>query len=279
MKNRGADTISERELVSALANSGRTVALEQLSVWRKDGLLPPLACSGKGNRRSHYWCETDILERACLVRDLLERHGRMDEVLIGLWLKGFQIPLALLRRAWQHRARIRKRPEIRRKGRPIARAAQPQGFCNLLMTLLAQLRATMTEPSAPPAAVFSLLGQALSKMGYDTSGDAMQAHMLFNFLLSTLAILEDSELLRKASEDTFLEARRHLLEASRFLKKSCGGDDAMVEALAPPLFIGLLALLHSGQGMAVETVMTRMTQPDRQIHVLPVRHAAHSVRA
>ena len=108
MRYRPDTSISERELVLALAAGGRHVALSRLVNWRKEGLLPPLASSGVGNGRSYYWREPNILAQAELVHDCLARHGRSDATIITLWLKGFWIPLPQLRRAWQNRARLRK---------------------------------------------------------------------------------------------------------------------------------------------------------------------------
>ena len=73
MISRPQTSTSERQLIFGLAASGRKVSLEELALWRKNGLLPPLASYGpKTPIRSYYWYEPDILARAELVFDALK---------------------------------------------------------------------------------------------------------------------------------------------------------------------------------------------------------------
>ena len=113
MKKRSLDTTSERQLLCALLESGRKAGLAELRAWRKAGLLPPLASHGIGTGRSYYWREPDIQAQAEQVHDALQRHGRIDEALITVWLAGFDVPLERVRRAWANRAKMRDRSRAR----------------------------------------------------------------------------------------------------------------------------------------------------------------------
>ena len=110
MKFRSESTTSERELLLALTDSGRSVSLAMLSDWRKEGLLPPFASSGRGQSKdkSYFWRETDIGVRARLTYDLVRQYGRIDSVILILWFTGFNVSVPKFRRAWLHKARSRK---------------------------------------------------------------------------------------------------------------------------------------------------------------------------
>src|SRR5665213_3073293 len=99
----------------ALAATGRAVSLEELSAWRKDGLLPPMSSTGlgTGKGKSYYWGEENILARGKAVYHAMHRHGRADQPLVILFLSGFSVALPQLRRAWLHRAKLRKAPAVR----------------------------------------------------------------------------------------------------------------------------------------------------------------------
>ncbi|MCP6726176.1 hypothetical protein NL526_29380, partial [Klebsiella pneumoniae] len=68
---------------------------------------------GTGAGRSYYWREPDIQAQAERVHDALERHGRIDEALITVWLAGFDVPLERVRRAWANRAKMQGRSKAR----------------------------------------------------------------------------------------------------------------------------------------------------------------------
>ena len=79
MKFRPNTTTSERQLCIALAATGRTVSLDELTAWRKDGLLPPMASTGlgAGKGKSYYWREEEIVARAQgHIRDWIGRFNR-----------------------------------------------------------------------------------------------------------------------------------------------------------------------------------------------------------
>ena len=109
MKKRSSDTTSERQLIFALLAAGRKADLADLRAWRKAGLLPPLASHGIGAGRCYYWRESDIQAQAERVYDTFQRHGRIDETLITVWLAGFDVPLERVRRAWANRAKMRSK--------------------------------------------------------------------------------------------------------------------------------------------------------------------------
>ena len=107
MKLRALHTTSERDMIVALRSGGRQVSLAQLSDWRKEGLLPPLASRGLGPNkgRRYYWNEENILAHAQCVHDLLKRHRQHSIVILILWLCGYPVALAKVRRAWLRHTR------------------------------------------------------------------------------------------------------------------------------------------------------------------------------
>src|SRR5579872_3451951 len=113
VKKRSQDTTSERQLLDALLAGGRKAGLAELRAWRKAGLLPALASHGIGAGRSYYWRKPDIQAQAEQVHDALQRHGRIDEALITVWLAGFEVPVERVRRAWANRAKMRDRSRAR----------------------------------------------------------------------------------------------------------------------------------------------------------------------
>src|SRR3569833_3731570 len=108
MKRRPETTTSERELIAWLAEGGRVLPLNALAGWRKHGLLPPLDSCGTGAGRAYYWRDPLIRRRARAACDRMERTSHVDQTLWGLWLRGFPVPAAKLKRAWQHGTRLRR---------------------------------------------------------------------------------------------------------------------------------------------------------------------------
>src|SRR3569833_401225 len=106
MKRRPETTTSERELIAWLAEGGRVLPLNALAGWRKHGLLPPLDSCGTGAGRAYYWRDPLIRERARIAFALMERTCKVEQALWGLWLRGFPVPAAKLKRAWQQCAQL-----------------------------------------------------------------------------------------------------------------------------------------------------------------------------
>jgi hypothetical protein len=271
VRYRPDSSMSERQLTVALAAGGRDVSLSRLVNWRKEGLLPPLASSGVGSGRSYYWRELDILTQAEVVHDCLARHGRTDATIITLWLDGFRVPLVQLRRAWQHRARMRK--EITARKAPVkVTIPQPDGLTNLLLGSLLSVGAALDVEATTPASVLPILETALAKLGHAKKERNELARHLWQLVSLAVAALETSSLIRDASDEHLTEAQRYLLTATRFLE-DCGADrHFLAEKLAPSLFLYLLAMLHSGQETALEIAEKHIAGMGRRTKIQP----AHS---
>ncbi|HEX4271670.1 MAG TPA: hypothetical protein VHZ32_09790 [Rhizomicrobium sp.] len=246
----------------ALAAGGRTVSLEELSAWRKDGLLPAMASSGLGTGRgkSYYWQEENIVEQAQAVHDAMRRHGRNDQTLLTLFLAGFKVPLPQLRRAWLHRAKLCRARAIR----TVRQELEPgvlmhPGADNLLLQASLCLGAAMqTDATSQLAAMRPLLGKALTKLGLSRPGvnESALTDQLWHLLTATLSALETSDLVRDANDEELYAAQRHLSVTAAFLH-DCA-EAAELDTLAPHLFLFFLTLLRSGQTGTLERMMAHI---------------------
>lgn len=241
MKKRSLDTTSERQLLCALLESGRKAGLAELRAWRKAGLLPPLASHGIGTGRSYYWREPDIQAQAEQVHDALQRHGRIDEALITVWLAGFDVPLERVRRAWANRAKMRDRSR--------ARAQEYVGASGVSgASLLGLGFATLASLVDPDPRHKRIVLEILSSAATEGIGTASRRHLL-GMALVYGPLLESRSLMAIAAETQLSEARGYLHRLLRepFLE----GVDAGSET-AGHLFLFILGLIRSGQSAALE---------------------------
>jgi hypothetical protein len=260
-KFRADDTTSERQLIVALAQGGRQLALPELVGWRKDGLLPPLASTGTGTGRSYYWREPDIQRQAETAYDALRQHGRVDLTIITLWLRGFAVPLPQLRRAWLYRSKL-ARPLKLRTARPAARLPGPPatGLSQLLLQTLVQAGAAI-EATDDDRAIMLALNLALKRLGLDDgAGDTGPARQLWPLVAMVAATLENGPLIRDASDLEMLEAQRFLRQAMTFLE-NCRESEwpaDMIEAISHRAFLLILTMLRSGQEAMLQALSARI---------------------
>ena len=263
VKFRPQTTTSERQLSLALAATGRMVSLDELATWRKDGLLPPMASTGlgTGKGKSYYWREENILARAQTVCDAMRRHGRADQVLVTLFLSGFKVPLAQLRRAWLHRGKLRKSLKVR-----TAAGSEPSDLPHFMPTLpdmLLQIMACVGDAVSTddtPGAL-AVLERGSARLGYDKRASNSDTTGRFWCLASVIAsALESSNLLSEASDEEIHEAQRRLSPITGLLVDCCESERSVdvIEALGPPLFIFVLTLLHSGHEAMLEAILARV---------------------
>ena len=239
MKKRPSDTTSERQLLDALLASGRKAGLAELRAWRKAGLLPALASHGTGAGRSYYWREPDIQAQVERVHDSLQRHGRIDEALITVWLAGFDVPLDRVRRAWTNRAKMRNRSRTRTP----AHAGTPGVGGDSLLGLGFGTLVSLVDPD--PRHTRTVL-EILS--GAPTEGVASRRHLL-GMAMVYGPLLENSSLMAIAAEAELSKARGHLRRLLR--EPGLQAVDAGSET-AGHLFLFILGLVRSGQSAALE---------------------------
>lgn len=245
---------SEHQLLAALAAGGRRVSLEELGLWRRNGLLPPLASNGvRIAGRSYYWQEPDILPRAALIHDALHRHGRNEIATIQLWLHGFEVPLPRLRRAWLHRNRQDKPVRIG----PANGVSRPAGRTLPELLLSATLQAAASI-ECPPGIAIPVLKRAAAALGYAPGGGETRTY--WQAAMALLLALDASDAVSSASDEEMLTAQHHLQVALRFLSGYCQEENpaTVAEALGPGLFLFILTLLRSGQHAVVQAVMDRI---------------------
>jgi hypothetical protein len=283
VKFRPNTTTSERQLCIALAATGRTVSLDELTAWRKDGLLPPMASTGlgAGKGKSYYWREEEIVARAQAVYDAMQRHGRPDEALITLFLSGFAVPLVQLRRAWLHRAKMRRPPAMRIvEKRPDTRASMDLDADSLLLQAALCVGAAVETGDAPQrVAMITLLDGALSKLRLTREGanDSSLADQLWQLLNIIGLVLDTSDLVRDANDNELRTAQRHLGVAMEFLSDCGHGCEELAETLGPQLFLFFLTLLRSGQAGTLDRMMAYVDGASWQAILPPARN--HSISA
>lgn len=98
-------TYTPDKLVTELNELGYPVTKRRLTDWSQKGLLPPTRSRGLGQRRGkvYYWEDPDILHRAIDVFDLLGWHRRAQDVLLPLWVLGYDVsPAAVLAGLQKH---------------------------------------------------------------------------------------------------------------------------------------------------------------------------------
>jgi hypothetical protein len=266
VKLRPDDTVSERQLVLALAHSGRRVALSQLVAWRKDGFLPPLARAGTGTSRSYYWREPDVLEQAQAVHDGLRRHGRADMVVVALWLRGFTVSLQQFRRAWQSCMRLRKAPSVR-PAPPVA--ANGADFAQLLLqAMLGTAAAIQPDTNTRPA--LAMLERTAARLDI-AGGRPAQARWFWQAAQMMTSTLAASDVVCQASDEEMLQAQQLLGKALAFIAESCEDETpaAVVHALGETLFLFILTMLRSGQDAVLDSALMRIEAVTRRARPQP----------
>ncbi len=179
--------------------------------------------------------------------------------MISLFLSGFAVRLAQLRRAWLHRAKLRRPPAIRvvPKSRD---AGMPLdlGADNLLLQAALSIGGAVDLDDAPPChAAISLLNRGLSKLGLARYGvnDSGLADRLWHMLNVIGSVLDTSDLVREASDDELCAAQRHLGVAMAFLRDCEDTPESIAETLSPQLFLFFLTLLRSGQARTLSRML------------------------
>lgn len=264
-KRRPETTTSERELIASLATGGRVLPLSALAAWRKHGLLPPLESYGTGAGRAYYWRDPEIGKRAGMAFDLMARHCQVDMALCGLWLRGFSVPAAKLRRAWRQCHRMRKRwmPPLALPEIPSRPATGGNG------ALVVQATRMLARALPPDRRVAALVEQAAAKLGRAGGCfDAASGAQLWPLLQMAGMALESSALLDEMNDAKLQLAQRYLRLAAGLLGDCAGDasawDDWLADAVGPPLALVILAMLRSGQAKTLEAMAAPLEAPGRR---------------
>ena len=251
--------MTEQELVTALAETGRAIAPRTLSEWRSSGLLPPLASKSKGLRKGKicFWLDDAVFDRVALIHDLLKDGTEKQEIYWLLWLCGFSMPLPQLRRAWSAKAnasawRCRARTPAARAVAP--HAARPLSPRHLLSTVLSACEC-LDEHNEPEV---DALVAALSKQSKrkDDTSDPTSSHRQRLELKVLLAALRESDLIVTSTDSELLEAQQFTSRALHQFRSQGSQSGHLITPLAPinearalgaPLFLLILSLVRSGQ--------------------------------
>jgi len=265
MKFRAKTTTSERQLIVALAESGRHVSHPQLSGWRKEGLLPPLANRGLGpaKGKSYHWNHENIVVQAQCVHDLLARHGRRSVATLVLWLCGYPISLIKVRRAWLQRSKRPKTWQLRNAstiGKPETQAwpyspARNRADAILLKTVLTLCGSFTAGQRSETEELYETLHRASEALGYTADTTNEVQYRLFNALSVVLSAIEGSSFLTVASEEDMASARRLTAASVRMVQALTAGNaekacpvelTRLMEILGAPLFLCVLLLQRTG---------------------------------
>jgi hypothetical protein len=267
MKFRAVTTTSERELILSLRSGGRHVSLAQLSDWRKEGLLPPLASRGLGptKGRCYYWNEDNILNHARCVHDLLRRHHQHSIVILILWLCGHPVPLSKVRRAWLRHTRGSRSWPVRsvppRGEAASSRPAYPELLESdrtdtvFLKTILKLSSSFAAGRRAESDDLYHTLHRASDALGYQSDAAGGIQYHLFIVLRLIIAAIESSSLLGEARDED-LEAARRITETATRLVQALIDEDrpetfevrlsGRMEIVGEPFFLCALVLQRTG---------------------------------
>jgi len=95
--------MTPKELAAELQRLGFDVTEDNLTEWRTKKLLPELKAEGRPGHalgKDYFWVEPDIVERAVLVKKLLDASHSADATLLGIWIKGYTVEAEYIREAW-----------------------------------------------------------------------------------------------------------------------------------------------------------------------------------
>jgi hypothetical protein len=306
VKNRPFSTTSERELIVAMAGSGRAVTLANLVGWRREGLLPPLASRGLGTGKGkcHYWAEPNILAHAKAAYDFLHRYGRPEVATWMLWLSGYSVPLPQLRRVWSYRSKTRKmwtaRPalhnertaeSIRLPGRFMM--GNQGGSAPLLLQAILALSGSLMPDDGDSASIVEIIERALAHVsranGHSDFAHDATARQLWLVLRIISSTMENSDLISIASNDELREAQKYVRLAGILLSRCDdqpleeAGDAIwqswLAERMAAPIFLLVLVLLRSGYKPMLEQLSLSVGKIERQIRRMPARHSYTAAQA
>jgi hypothetical protein len=295
VKNRPSSTTSERELICAMAKSGRTISLATLAGWRREGLLPPFASHGlgMGKGKSYYWRENDILGHASAAFDFLRKYQRPEHVVWMLWLSGFSVPLPQFRRVWSSRSKARKtwiaRPALAEilPSPSSFSLGNPNGATALLLETILALGGSLVPDDGDSASIVKVIERALAWMSranvHPDLPRQQTAEQLWLIIRIVSSALENSDLVSIASDDELREAQRYIRLAGVLLS-SCDdhwsadmGETTwpawLAERMSAPVFLVILVLLRSGHAAALEQVAARLEKMDRRVRLPSIQRA------
>ncbi len=264
--------MTEQELVTALAESGRAVTPRTLGEWRSSGLLPRLASKSKGLRKGKmcFWLDDAIFDRAALVHDLLKESTEKQEVYWLLWLCGYPVPLPQLRRAWAYRAKATAswkcngHPSSEEARIRLAVPAHTSSPGRLLSTVLDACTCFSDDNEPEIDMLVSIFGETISRSGQTRRELRAQRAYLLQ-LKSLWFALKSSDLPAVATDNEMLEAQKFTSQAMRLIGQrrgdtSCEKIGALpapiseVKSLGTSLFLLILGLIRSRRQIVLDDI-------------------------
>lgn len=219
--------VRESDIIAALAQSNRSVTPEMLASWRRRGLLPAFDRKGAARGRIFHWTGSDIVGRAQYIFDALSQDRPLGEIYTGLWMAGYDVPLAVFRRSWRDWLRTKNHWKLSPPWLGHARQYETS-FFQLLATGLATIDG------------FSSFEIALNTMTQALFGDRRPLRTETVLLLHSLALaFERSDLLEKTSDQRLAQAQSYLVNLLAALNAATSGTSQ--NALPPvwPVFLSI----------------------------------------
>lgn len=169
--------ITPSDLIETLRKMGVGLTPRRLTDWRSKHLLPPLAERGAGRARGkvYGWNESEIVEQAIVLEDLLAEKSRSRYAALHLWRMGFSVPIELVKEGWlfqlrQHQAAIDARASS---------YADPSDLFGEMATFKDELPESKLDKSDATSLIAKALELVFSRMSTPVDEDDARIALLF----------------------------------------------------------------------------------------------------
>lgn len=287
-------------LCAEMVASGRHITRRGARDWWSKGLLPqPLRRGlGRGLGTETFWTDSRVLCQAQATYDLLAQYARTDFALLSLWLLGFPIPLAAVRRIYDELITNALRAVHGRPGQPpedvldgianktailqAKRGSMPVGarqtLSDLMLEVLEIVYGLEDEPELDMLA--DLWGDAAPYLNANAGGRHEFASgtgphdgvvMVFKFIKDTASLPIQQRTMRSATDSEVTRARRLVLVASGHIRRMVTVNQ---ENLEPWLHRLTIAIGHRAVPILVATLRDNMMRHKITRSLLEIARAA-----
>ena len=287
-------------LCAEMATSGRHITRRGARDWWSKGLLPhPLRRGlGRGLGTETFWTDSRVLCQAQVTYDLLAQYARTDFALLSLWLLGFLIPLAAVRRIYDTLITRALRAVHERPGQPpedvlggIANKAAilqakngsmpvgaRQALSDLMLEILGIVYGLDDEPEIKELAdlwreVAPYLNPNASGGREFTGGNGPHDGIVIvlKFVKDTASLPIQQRVMHSATDSELMRARRLVLVASGHLRRMMMVNQKNLE---PWLYRLTIAIGHRAVPILVAALANKVTRRKITQSLLKVARAA-----
>ena len=287
-------------LCAEMATSGRHITRRGARDWWSKGLLPhPLRRGlGRGLGTETFWTDSRVLCQAQVTYDLLAQYARTDFALLSLWLLGFPIPLAAVRRIYDTlitralravHERLNQLPEdvlggiankaaiLQAKNGSMPVSAR-QALSDLELEVLRIVYGLDDEPELEELA--DLWREVAPYLNPNASGGREFAGgngphdgivIVLKFVKDTASLPIQQRVMRSATDSELMRARRLVLVASGHLRRMMMVNQKNLE---PWLYRLTIAIGHRAVPILVAALANKVTRRKITQSLLKVARAA-----